>query len=54
VQWDVFANGGTLLVKMYYNEKETDFPSTCEAARYLAGTKSHYYRYSGLKTCYGY
>jgi hypothetical protein len=39
---------------MYYNEKETDFPPACEAARYLAGTQSHFYTYSGLKVCYGY
>lgn len=54
IQWDFFANGTTLLVKMYYNEQETDFPAICEAARYLAGTASHYYSFSGLKTCYGY
>lgn len=53
VQWDLFTDGSTLLVKMFYNEKETDFPAACEAARYLAGTQSHFYRYSGLKTCYG-
>jgi hypothetical protein len=54
IQWDFFSNGGTLLVKMYYNEQETDFPANCEAARYFAGTSSHYYTFSGLKTCYGY
>jgi len=54
IQWDFFSNGSTLLVKMYYNEQETDFPASCEPARYLAGTTSHYYTYSGLKTCYGY
>jgi hypothetical protein len=53
VQWDFFTDGATLLVKMFYNEKETDFPSSCEFARYLTGTQSHYYRYSGVKTCYG-
>ncbi|MDY0743952.1 histidine-type phosphatase [Paucibacter sp. R3-3] len=54
VQWDVFTNGsGTLLVKMYYNEKETDFPPACEAARYLAGSASHYYEYTRLTSCYG-
>jgi len=37
---------------MYYNEAETDFPYACEAARYQSG--SHYYNFSGLKTCYGY
>lgn len=53
VQWDFFTDGTTLLVKMFYNEKETDFPANCEAARYLTGTQSHYYTYSGVKTCYG-
>ncbi len=56
IQWDFFTNGATLLVKMYYNEQETDFPSACESARYLSsGTpQSHYYTFSGLTTCYGY
>ncbi len=54
IQWDMVRNSsGTLLVKMLYNEKETDFPAACEAARYLAGSSSHYYEYSRLKTCYG-
>ena len=54
VQWDVFRNSsGTLLVKMYYNERETDFPPACEPARYLAGSQSHYYEYGQLKRCYG-
>jgi hypothetical protein len=54
IQWDFFTNGSTLLVKMYFNEQETDFPASCEFARYLSGTTSHYYTFSGLKTCYGY
>ncbi|MGC4061396.1 MAG: histidine-type phosphatase [Aquabacterium sp.] len=55
VQWDMFGNGaGTLLVKMYFNEKETDFPAACDNARYFAGASSHYYEYSKLKACYGY
>jgi hypothetical protein len=54
IQWDLYTNGNTLLVKMYYNEKEIDFPPACEPARYFAGTQSYYYTYSGLKTCYGY
>jgi hypothetical protein len=52
VQWDFYTNGSTLLVKMYYNEAETDFPAVCEFARYRPG--SHYYTFRGLKTCYGY
>jgi hypothetical protein len=56
VQWDMFSNGKTLLVKMYYNEKETDFPTACESARYqrTRTARTHYYTYSGLKACYGY
>lgn len=53
VQWDVLRNSaGTLLVKMLYNERETDFKPACESARYLAGSTSHYYEYSKLKACY--
>lgn len=53
-QWDLYSDGKTVLVKMLYNEKETDFPPACEAARYLAGTTSHFYTLTGLKACYGY
>lgn len=52
IQWDMYSNGSTLLVKMYYNEKETDFPPACNSARFTNG--SHYYTYSGIKACYGY
>jgi hypothetical protein len=52
LQWDVYSDGhGTLLVKMLFNEKETDFKAACDGARYAAG--SAYYDYSKLKTCYG-
>ena len=52
VQWDVVRNStGKLLVKMLYNEKETDFKAGCDGARYAAG--SHFYDYTLLKTCYG-
>lgn len=50
VQWDVYQNAGTILVKMYFNEKETDFKPACESARYKAG--SHFYDFSKLKACY--
>ncbi len=54
VQWDVVRNAGSLLlVKMYYNEQETDFPPACEASRYFAGSTSHWYEYSRLRACYG-
>lgn len=53
VQWDVVRNGaGRLLVKMLYNEKETDFKAACDGARYATG--SHYYDYAQLRTCHGY
>ena len=52
MQWDVVRDAkGTLLVKMLYNEKETDFKAACDGARYAAG--SHYYDYGKLKACYG-
>ena len=52
VQWDVYGNGsGSLLVRMLYNEKETDFKPACDSARYAPG--SHFYDYAGLKACYG-
>ena len=52
VQWDVVRDaGGKLLVKMLYNEAETDFKADCDGARYAAG--SYYYDYTKLKACYG-
>lgn len=52
VQWDVVRNAsGALLVKMLFNEKETDFKADCDGARYSSG--SHYYDYTKLKACYG-
>ncbi len=54
IQWDLFRDSnGTLLVKMLWNEKETDFPAACEGARWLAGSRSHFYEYTRLKACYG-
>ncbi|HET7792694.1 MAG TPA: histidine-type phosphatase [Rhizobacter sp.] len=52
VQWDVVRNAtGKVLVKMLYNEKETDFKAACDGARFAAN--SHYYDYTLLKACYG-
>jgi hypothetical protein len=52
VQWDVARNAaGKVVVKMLYNEKETDFKAACDGARVGAG--SHYYDYTLLKACYG-
>jgi hypothetical protein len=51
VQWDVYSDGkGNLLVRMLYNEQETDFKTGCDSARYAPG--SHFYNYNGLKACY--
>ncbi len=51
VQWDVYGDGkGTLLVKMLYNERETDFKAACDSAK--VATTSHYYDYSKLHACY--
>src|SRR5262249_44754862 len=63
IQGDLYSNGATLLVKINYNEEETDFPPACESARYVgdggrsrpfASVKTHYYEYLGIKSCYGY
>lgn len=52
MQWDVYRDArGTLLVKMLYNEKETDFKAACDGARYAPA--SHFYDYGKLKQCYG-
>ena len=51
-QWDVARDAsGKLLVKMLYNERETDFKVACDGARFADG--SHYYAYDKLKACYG-
>lgn len=52
MQWDVYSDGkGALLVKMLYNEKETDFKAACDDAK--IAPSSHFYDYGKLKTCYG-
>lgn len=51
-QWDVVRDAnGKLLVKLLYNERETDFKPACDSARYTTG--SRYYDYNNLKLCYG-
>ena len=53
MQWDVYRNGaGQLIVRLLYNEKETDFQAACDDARIAPG--SVFYDYTKLKTCYGY
>lgn len=51
IQWDVYSDGkGNTLVKMLFNEKETDFKINCDSAKYAPG--SHYYDYGKLMACY--
>ncbi|WP_175673517.1 histidine-type phosphatase [Burkholderia ambifaria] len=52
MQWDVYRNGSRLIVKMLYNERETDFQAACDDAKIAPA--SHFYDYAGLKRCYGY
>lgn len=52
MQWDVFRNdAGKVVVRMLYNEKETDFKAECDGAKIAPA--SHYYDYTRLKACYG-
>ena len=52
MQWDVYRNGeGRLIVRLLYNEKETDFQAACDGARIAPG--SVFYDYGKLKSCYG-
>lgn len=51
IQWDVYRNArGRTLVRLLYNEIESDFKPACDAARFAAG--SRYYDYHKLKKCY--
>nr|WP_175801659.1 histidine-type phosphatase [Burkholderia anthina] len=52
MQWDVYRNGSRLIVKMLYNERETDFQAACGGAKLAPA--SHFYDYAALKRCYGY
>lgn len=49
IQWDVFRKGGTYLVRMLYNEKETAFKAGC---RPLA-KGSAFYELDELERCFG-
>jgi hypothetical protein len=51
IQWDVYSNGARLLVKMLYNERETDFQPACDGAK--LAPSSHFYDYAQLRRCYG-
>ncbi|NVM74771.1 hypothetical protein FHW83_000531 [Duganella sp. SG902] len=51
IQWDLYRNSaGRVLVRMLYNERETDFKAACESAR--ISPSSHFYDYRRLKHCY--
>ena len=51
IQWDSYRNArGTMLVRMLYNEQETDFKPACDGARFARG--SHYYEVAALRSCY--
>jgi hypothetical protein len=49
IQWDMFSNGTTYLVRMLYNEKQIPFESSCTPI----AKGSYYYSLSELETCYG-
>ena len=52
MQWDVYRNdAGQLIVRLLYNEKETEFQASCDGARIAPG--SVFYDYAKLKACYG-
>lgn len=51
IQWDLYQNAaGRTLVRMLYNEQETDFKPACNAAK--IAPSSHFYDYRQLKRCY--
>ncbi|HXT88695.1 MAG TPA: histidine-type phosphatase [Trebonia sp.] len=50
IQWDVFKNGSTYLVRMLYNEQPTAFKPSCAPT----AKGSLFYNLNELETCYGY
>jgi len=51
VQWDTFRNSqGLLIVRMLYNEKETNFKPQCNSAK--LHPQSFFYEFNALMTCY--
>jgi len=49
VQWDMFSNGSTYLVRMLYNEAQTRFKAGCTPI----APGSYYYSLTELENCYG-
>lgn len=51
LQWEMYQNvAGELLVRLLYNERESEFSSACASAKWQRN--SHFYHYSQLKSCY--
>jgi hypothetical protein len=51
IQWDIYKNAnGRTLVRMLYNEKETDFRPACDDAK--ISPSSRFYDYVRLRNCY--
>ncbi|MTV39890.1 histidine-type phosphatase [Duganella radicis] len=51
IQWELYRNSaGRVLVRMLYNERETDFKPACSRAKIAPA--SHFYDYRQLKRCY--
>ncbi|MFJ9898525.1 histidine-type phosphatase [Streptomyces sp. NPDC091280] len=49
IQWDVYRKGGTYLVRMLYNEKETAFKTGCRPV----SKGSKFYDLNELERCFG-
>jgi hypothetical protein len=50
VQWDVYRDAkGAVVLRMLYNERETDFMPACDGARMKP--HSHFYDYRTLRAC---
>lgn len=49
IQWDLFTNGRTYLVRMLYNERQTAFQPSCAPIH----RGSDFYSLDELEHCYG-
>jgi hypothetical protein len=49
IQWDMFSNGKTELVRMLINEEQTRFKAACTPIE----RGSYYYSLNALESCYG-
>lgn len=50
IQWDMYRNeAGAVVLRMLYNERETDFKAACDGAR--IAPRSHFYGYAALRKC---